>query len=436
MMPSFSRHTAAYNLPRAWRVVLLPLFLFGTLCTQSSGQTGASAVQEEVVIPRGGVARVVFELENADAIDSGHLLSALVLSGPRSLSGLVDLLNSRIVPDVEALDTKQRSQIREALTGIPAWLRIHPTPGASEHRKDVEMRIGLGIIGHFGSAQDIPHVLAHFDTAADGSSRSITLAKNAEVTLSALVERDRRAVTVLSSQFSGLSLGTKEMVLRAVGSCATEASLDFLLTQMDREEELSTVLLGQVGRVVEVGGIEVDAYTLHYIQRELISQDPRVLREACQALGRVGSIEPVGDLIELLEFSDPVVVETAHWALERITGVSFPPTRSRWQRWWTNEQTWWQSGASPLLRDLSSGNPAVVGAALRELSSHMLYRHEIAAEIVPLLQESHRGVVSQACAVLQVLRSHVAIEPLRDLILDGQSPALDHAREALKRCER
>lgn len=417
----------ATSVGRGPALLLGALLLFPTL--------GRARVVEDEAVPRGGIERLVYELEQAEQVDSETLLDALTISGPKGLEGLLDLVAGQPVEGVDPFTMDRRRTTREALTDIPNRVRAREKDATlSAHRLQVETKISLQVLARFGSAQDLAGLLALLGPDQQGRSRPTALRKEAEKTLAALLERDARAMGVLSSLFSSQNFQAKEAILRAVGRYPSERSLDFLIGQIDRERELASILLSQVGRIVDATGIQVDTHSLHFIRRELLSQDPRVLRETCQALGRIGSTEVVEDLIELLEHEDPMVSSTAHWALEHITANRISPTAHRWHRWWSREREWWQSDSGKLLEDLEHPNPGIVGAALRELSQHLLYRHEITERILPLLEDPNPSVVAQACAVLQVLRSQRAVEPLEALIARGEGPVLKHAKAALKAC--
>jgi HEAT repeat protein len=66
----------------------------------------------------------------------------------------------------------------------------------------------------------------------------------------------------------------------------------------------------------------------------LNDREAEIRRDACEFLGRLKSGPSCAALIELLEDDNRSVVETAHWALKRISGERFGIEVDLWRRWW------------------------------------------------------------------------------------------------------
>lgn len=60
----------------------------------------------------------------------------------------------------------------------------------------------------------------------------------------------------------------------------------------------------------------------------------QVRRDACEFLGRIKSLPSCPILIERLQDDEPAVVDSALWALRRISGEKFGSDPDLWTRWW------------------------------------------------------------------------------------------------------
>jgi hypothetical protein len=291
-------------------------------------------------------------------------------------------------------------------------------------------------LGDTGSAQELEEVLQYLTAEAQlGGGRSLLLS-TVDVAVIKLLRRDARCFSVLQQVFPNLTQPNKALLLHSVGGEASTAAVDFLTIQLEREPDLTSLVLSQLGRVAAAGQTVIHPRALFIVEGYLTSVDPVILRETCLTLGRMGSAESVMDLVDLLGHEGQGVSESAHWALQKITRKSFPNDAKRWRQWWEKEDEWWTDESPDVLHLLKSANPGEVGTALRTLAAHRLHRDMIAVEISLLLEHPSDTIVAQACATLEVLGSRHAIRALQKLVQRAPNEIVPHVELALSSCMR
>lgn len=406
-------------------LILGLVFLFPSGAIAAPGGRGED-------VPARGIERVLFDFKGEDTVAPLDLLDSLLLAGPSAYPKLIALLANEPVTDVPALGGRDRARYSKALIGVPGQVKSRRSdPGISLRRLEVEARLAVRVLGDIGAATDLGVVLTHLGPSPRGETIDGRMLKVVDEAIVKLLSRDARSFSVLEQRFRALSDTNKAIVLHAVGGEASSAAMDFLVLQLEREKNLTSLILSQFGRVAARELESVTPQILFLVQGQLTSGDPIILREACLALGRLQSVEIVGELIALLEHGDRGVEQSALWALTKITRKNFPSQPSRWRRWWISEEAWWDAESLDVLPKLRSSESGVIGTALRELAGHRLHRDEITLEILPLLEHSSDTVIAQACATLEVLGSSRGSRALQALTERASDEVLPHAQLAL-----
>ena len=385
---------------------------------------------DEVEAPRiVGLELVLRELEAGRSLDSQALVNALLMAGPRGQSELWRALHAGRVSSDASLD----GAIDKALRGIPSWVAERATREvASPRRYGLEVGIALRVLSEFGTAKDL-HTLTTLATPSElESALEPKVATQFSETLAHLLRRDASTYESLERVFAGLDARLQRAVLLGVGSVTSRDSLRFLSGLLEFDSDLALIVLGQVGRVGHCLGLPPDERTHTFLLMSLSATDPAVRREASITVGRMEDSEAVPDLIELLADDEASVALNAHWALEQITGKHLAAELGLWARWYDKELLWWRTRAADALADMHGTDPGTISKAIREVSSHRLYRHDLARELLPLLGTEHEAIASQACAALAILNSRVAEDALRELVEHGPESVRPHARRALE----
>ncbi len=413
-------------LPR--RVRSATLWLLGIVLLLPGLARGQVAVPVE---PDPSVRGLLERIEEERGIDEEALLDALLAAGPLVEQRFLDYVALPTAERAFMLDAALEGSLRTQLGRLPRLVSTRIIDGEGEGQR--ECLLALHTLERFGTATDVALLFALASPADPELPFDSRLASQLEHSLAAILSRDVSAWAGLTRTFPTLDERVTMIVLRAVSEAASPQAMDFLGALLGRDPSQDVIVLAQLGRVVEFLRAAPSQRTLDYVHESLGSLDPQVRREACLVLGRLEDAQATAEVIELLVDEDPLVAETAYWALKRITGESLNGDVDRWRLWYDREQTWWQDEASGVLEALHGDDVARVAAALRAVVGHGLYRHELAAEVALELRHPNDAIVAQACAVLGVLRSRRVADELQLLLETASERVRPHAEAALVR---
>jgi hypothetical protein len=236
-----------------------------------------------------------------------------------------------------------------------------------------------------------------------------------QATIAAMLRRRPELISGFTSQIPKYHALTHVPLLGALGDTGTNEASRALAGFLGKWPAFDVYLLQQIGRRIGPLPIALGEREVSVIVRFLASNEPPARREAALALGRVESVTSVGELIDLLDDDDRGVQENAHWSLQRICGIRMPRESKRWRNWYSAERKWWETRGSALLEELASTAPKSLPALTREISTHRLYRDEIAQQVAALLSPKTPVPTGKLIlSTLSALRSFKAIPPLVD----------------------
>lgn len=411
----------------------VPSFGLGLLGVLSVGDFASAAMQATEVqeTPRArGLALILEDLGALDHPGAQDLVDSLLHAGP---VGQAELFNE-LRRETDALDKTQRAQIERALLQVPRWVATQREEGVSTGRREsLEVGIALRALDYAGSGRDLPVLTRLATPLLPDASIEPKQASRVSETLARLLQSDGACFDLLSQTFPTLDQRIKPCYLLGVGAVESEESLRFLAGQLGVEEDLTTILFSQLGKVGSALGLPIDTRTQTFIEMSLASPDVTIRREACTAIGRLGGFESVPDLIQLLHDEDVGVRDNAHWALEEITAKNLDPDPARWARWYDAERLWWTNVAHASIKGLRSPYADIVSKSLRELVAHPMFRDELALEVAALLHHENHALVAQAAASLGTLGSPRVVGELSLLLEHPVSDVRQYASMALEK---
>jgi hypothetical protein len=137
----------------------------------------------------------------------------------------------------------------------------------------------------------------------------------------------------------------------------------------------------------------------------LAGADSESLRAAIVASGRMEDADAIPHLIAILRTGSTGPGTDAVWSLERITGLRLGREVQRWDAWYAREQDWWREESSAAFAALDGGSRAERVTALLAIGKLQGWRHKLAAEVAPSLQDPDPEVARLAAQVLRNLGS-------------------------------
>ena len=406
------------------------------LCTGSTRSFAApqddAATPEEARRELRGLPRVAAELDQLER--SGELVRLaphdlariLELSGHGTMSRLLESLDaSGGVPSTEvAWTTARRALLDGALAEYPAWVASEVAPtGTRPGRLTRLVGETYVLLAQRGGAAEL-ELARDLVAPHDPDERpDRALLRAYEAALRGMLGRDRRALRLLEDHWDEWPESLWLSTVKAVGGAESTEALDFLTWLLQDAEGTHLFLVQQIGRVAERAGMQGD-FALHSLLiGTAASMDASLRRESCMTLGRLHCSEALGELIDLLQDDNAGVRDAAYWAVREITGKSMKAEPARWQRWYAGEERWWRDEFAGVREDLHADDLATVGVAVRAIGGRKLHRRELAAELIPLLEDRRVEVVRMTIAGLGALGSMTAVDPLV-VLLEAEDAAV------------
>jgi HEAT repeat protein len=207
----------------------------------------------------------------------------------------------------------------------------------------------------------------------------------------------------------------------AAGDSGSPRTLELCAHVLGFRRELAPIATAQVLRVGRSSRPELNRELVERLRWLLDPARPGLCRSVLLALGELGDYESIPTLIELLDGPDAGLAQNALWALQRITGLSFPASSQRWRAWYDQELAWFLHEERRVLRDLGSRDPARVSGALREVGRRRTQREALAVEVLAVLERAEPSLRAQACDTLGLLGAEVALPALVER-LEGDIP--------------
>lgn len=370
-----------------------------------------------------GVPRFLGELDQLERygelqrLTSNALDRLLDQSGAGTVPALLRALSSADGNGDTPISEARRGLIDAALTAYPDWV-VGELRGSGSGSASTTRRIhdALQVLEAQGGAPDLATVRELVDPHDPEARLERGLMRAYETALTAMLKRDQRAVRQLADDWDDWPDNLWIPTVKSVGGSSNAAGLDLLIWLLRDAEGTQEFLVQQIGRVVESAHLPGD-FALHSTLIQFAdSQNAALRREACVTLGKLQCAEAIEMLIDRLTDPHSSVRESAIWSLHGITGKSLKAEPERWRLWHESEARWWRDEYRAIYENLSSDDPAVIGVAIRELGRRKLHRHELARDLLPLLDDPRESVQCMTIAGLGALGSAVAVEPLAQLL--------------------
>jgi HEAT repeat protein len=332
--------------------------------------------------------------------------------GPGSGAGAEEAL-------VAALRERPAAEVLPALHGI---LR-RDLPFESERRL-------IRVMGLLGDASSTAALLDLVAAMAPARRQLHAIQRELEAALAQILRRHPEACAPLAVASERREIALQACIARALGSAGGGPALASLERMAGRSLELDRAVLEAVGRL-DPADPDCLSGCAALLTWHLTSGDADARRTAAASLARHGGVEQVDGLTALLDDPDPRVRRAAQHALAEIARMDLGGQPGDWSAWLARERLWYQERTPALLAEASAGAADRAFEALRELSSHPLFRRDLAEPLAALLERRDPGLASAACRALARLGGPAAIAPLESALEDERADVAQAAEAAL-----
>jgi HEAT repeat protein len=397
----------------------------------------ALALASPAAGPSGQGTRILREAAESEDNDIERLAKQLGALPPEQLPELFSVLASGEVPGEKKnaagieLDPVLRVALLESF-GLHAPAHVRAFIAGLDPLTDPARMAALEVLGETGRADDVDLILDIATPRGPEAFVTRDVRKLATEALTRTLARDPRAIWDLHTAYEHAHPGLVVGVPAAIGAARPPEGLQVLTDLLGVVPELDPIVLVEIGTFAEAVDGPVDPMVIGKVRDHLGHGDPHIIRGAALAVGKLDDTLAVEDLIRLLHHSDLNVRSSADSALQRIADRDVRGEAARWETWYADELAWRDREGPRCLDQLMTSDRAFVAAALNEVATHRLFRHEFEDAIVGTLSWKDPGIVILACGVIGQLGTRSALPELRALAA-GSDPALSRASEGALR---
>ena len=327
------------------------------------------------------------------------------------------------------LSSDESQAIFAGLGTQPGSLRRYLEQNVAQEGDQHQRALGLEALKAVASDADFDLLVA-LASPLDPEASSPLLDERLRSTVLESLREGRWKLDVVSREWYALPQGTRRAFTRALGEAdhptGGKTLAGLLIRGVKEDRGLILEALERVARRRPVlGGPQTQAAILTLLK----SPDDKLRRAAIRVAAAL-QLEGAVPLLVELTGSSAVDAESAIDGLQAITDLQLHEG-DRWSQWLRAQETWRDQRLPALFASLTSRDPFVIHASLRELGDHRWGRRETVARLGPLLRHQDPSVRAATAACLGRLMCPAATEDLLGLLSDEESVA-GAARNALK----
>jgi len=383
------------------------------------------------------VAQILLDARKA-GIDARQLARRLVQPDPEMLPLLFAVLeNGRFGVRVgergnvtRALTFLEREAVVAALAAKP-WSEViaYLEKLAEEPADEARRRTALELLGARGTPRDLKRLLQWSEPFAEEEVTRIPRERCTAFAgaLGGILDRHPDAASSVSGMYKKAHLSLVPSTLSTLGTRPGKPSLWALADLIGLVPDADPLVLAEICHVATTVRQPIETGVLDRIRPILNRGERSLLIEAILAAGRLGDIEAIPRLIELLDHGDRMVSARAQDALEALTGEFLGSRASEWSAWYAETMDWWDRRAQEQIHLVRSDIKAQASRAILELSKQRMFRHELAKPLSEALLHEDEEIVILTCATLGHLASPLSVSPLLEIL---EAPDVDLRRAA------
>ena len=314
--------------------------------------------------------------------------------------------------DHAALPPLQRSRLEPVLKRAPAAIlgiaqRPQYTTAAQNHAFTTGLEVIVGLGGE-SSAQDLTTWLQAASASAIGPALRPKITK----AVARLATQPEIGSPEVSSWINAAGANLSTSVVDGVSQAKAVMSL---IGSLHSSTGAEGAILNRTTGLIQGGEPVETGVAILAVLPFLSSQNAFERAESSSIIGLVGDRRHVKDLITGLDDGERMVRTNALKALKKLTGMTISGDASRWNQWHSEQEIWWDEKGADLVDSLRSARRNELVRLLKQVSTRRLYRKEITAQLLPMLQRAEWDEVRVAVASLATLRNPAALPAILEL---------------------
>lgn len=429
---------------------MVPLLTHGCLAAwlvlaagpSRSGPDGASPQVEVRDVTRETLIAALRASRAPEGPEHADVVATIQSLGSTAIPAMLELLVQRRVPALapgEKPQTLSQPQRDMLLAGFALWspratidaieARIAAAPGPNERIAGIYVYAALGQGAHLERVIELALAPEQHELPPERLPKDFE--KAVRESFARILTRDPQGYRNLRTTIERAPACLHRPMVFALGDTRDSCGIEPLALVLAFHAELAPLVIGQARLL----GRSADDTANHTLAKEvrpyLESERVELACAAARSLGELGDDESVAKLLEMLDSPLKPVVDSAHWALRRLSGLNLPPLPGPWRASLASDQLWWDTEATQVLQALVVGTPPERLAAVGSLDGRPWRRAELAREVVATLEDESEVVRLKACAVLAQLGSPAATEGLIGALSDESEAVAQAALKAL-----
>jgi HEAT repeat protein len=358
--------------------------------------------------------------------------------GADALPALMDILVQERVPRVDPQDPAQLLSIAQrefllaALAHLPEALvrtelerRLSAgAAGADAHLSILALRV-LMVVGRNADLLKLaalaPRVKEEIPSAVCEPLRAA---------YAAILRRDPAQLPSMIELLRSTDASAAKQLLFALGDLGDRRALVVLDACARSSPWLAQQAVALVPRIGSSGDPALDHPFAAWLAESLDPARPEWTRAALRAIGVLDDGSQIPVLLAQLEAPQASSREAALAALQQISAQRLGASIEAWHEWYAREKDWMSAGREEAQQAFGEGSPARIAAALGAYGERRLFRDQLAADLLPLLEHENPALRIMACDTLARMGSKRPLDALIALIADEDQQVADAAWRA------
>ena len=278
-----------------------------------------------------------------DGPDHEEVVATIRNLGSSAVGPMLEILVQRRIPglregdEVQILSQPQRDML---LAGFALWspgttiasieARLAVASGPNERLAGIYVHAAVGQGTHLERVLEL--ALASDQVTLPPERLPKEFEKAVRLAFARILGREAGAFRSLRTILERAPACFHRPIVFALGDTRDACAIEPLALVLAFHDDLAPLIIGQVRLLGRSSDEAVNRALSSEVRGYLDSERVELACAAARSLGELGDDECVPRLVEMLESPIPPVVDSAHWALRRLSGLQLPPLPGPWRR--------------------------------------------------------------------------------------------------------